>query len=99
MSRAYRVLIVVSIALLGLAAFSQSNDAPQSSRSETSSAECTEPENPWAGDDGGHDAGFRWAQESGESCPDDHGESFEEGCNEYYEQLNRFEVCEAAKRN
>jgi hypothetical protein len=59
---------------------------------------CMEPSNPWADEGGGHDAGFKWAEEKGEECPSDHGQSFEEGCNEYYEQLHRYEACEASKK-
>ena len=59
--------------------------------------ECIVPSNPWAGDGGGHEAGFNWAEENHDDCPNDHGESFEEGCVEYYNQLNRYEACEASK--
>jgi hypothetical protein len=59
-------------------------------------AECVAPANPWS-DGGGHEAGFNWAEQNHYECPNDHGESFEEGCVEYYNQLNQYEACEAAK--
>jgi hypothetical protein len=69
----------------------------ESSSNSEKTAECVEPANPW-NDDGGHQAGFRWAEENGLECPNNHGESFEEGCSEFYNQRNRYEACEAAKR-
>ena len=60
-------------------------------------AECIEPNNPF-NDEGGHDAGFKWAEETGGECPDDRGGSFHEGCEEYHTQGERFEACEEAKR-
>jgi hypothetical protein len=68
------------------------------SSSGSASADCVEPSNPWDGDGGGHEAGFKWAQETRGECPTDHGDSFEEGCNEFYNQHNRYEACVAAKR-
>jgi hypothetical protein len=38
------------------------------------------------------------AEEKGEECPSHHGQSFEEGCTEYYDQRDRFEKCEEAKK-
>jgi hypothetical protein len=58
---------------------------------------CVEPDNPY-NDGGGHDAGFKWAEEKGEECTG-RGDSFDEGCEEYYAQQRRFEECEAAKRH
>ena len=64
--------------------------------SRSASAECVEPSNPY-NDEGGHSAGFRWAQETGGECPSDHGQSFEEGCQDYYNQRYRYDECEAAR--
>jgi hypothetical protein len=78
------------------------NDAVTDTAAETTEStgsddapECVEPENPY-NDDGGHDAGFKWAEENGEAC-DGNSESFHEGCQEYHEQLIRFEECKAGK--
>lgn len=62
----------------------------------TSEAECREPSNPF-NDEGGHDAGFKWAEEKGEECPDSHGTSFQEGCEEFYRQHQEYENCQAEK--
>ena len=45
-----------------------------------------------------NEAGFNWAQENHYACPSNYGESFEEGCVEYYNQLKRYDACKAAKR-
>jgi hypothetical protein len=60
-------------------------------------AECIAPSNPF-NDEGGHEAGFKWAQEKGDACPDSHGESFGEGCQEFYRQFEEYEKCQAEKR-
>lgn len=53
--------------------------------------DCEEPENPY--DEGsGHYAGFNWAMETGGGC-DGNSESFNEGCEEYYNQLNQYNGC------
>ncbi len=94
-----RALVIVLLALVALPACSPSSSSSEASTSEEtiSSAECEEPSNPWAGDGGGHDAGFEWAQETGDECPSDHGASFEEGCTDFHDQQSRYEECEAAK--
>jgi hypothetical protein len=43
-------------------------------------------ENPY-GDGSGHSAGYNWAQENGGGC-NTGKTSFDEGCEEYYRQLN-----------
>jgi hypothetical protein len=53
---------------------------------------CVEPENPY-NEDTGHYAGYSWAQENSEAC-DGSSESFNEGCNEYYAQLDAYEACQ-----
>lgn len=59
-------------------------------------ASCSEPENPY-NDDGGHDAGFKWAEENGEQC-EGNSDSFNEGCAEFYRQRDNYEACEAKRR-
>lgn len=62
-----------------------------------SSAECVAPTNPWNGDGGGHEAGFKWAQETGGECGSSNSESFDEGCNEFHRQRRQYDECVAAK--
>lgn len=52
---------------------------------------CMPPANPYK-DGGGHDAGFNWAMENGGDC-DGNSDSFNNGCAEYYRQLNRYREC------
>ncbi len=89
---------LVVVLVVALAACSHKADEDVASTT-NKKGECIEPSNPWAGDGGGHEAGFNWAQENHYNCPapEDHGESFAEGCEEYYHQFNRYEACEAAK--
>ena len=58
--------------------------------------DCIPPQNIY-NDGGGHDAGFNWAKENGGNC-DGHSDSFNEGCTEYYNQLNRYNACVANSR-
>lgn len=52
---------------------------------------CISPENPY--DEGsGHYAGYNWAVQNGSNC-DGNSDSFNEGCAEYYDQLNQYETC------
>jgi hypothetical protein len=88
----------VVASLVALPACSDNTNSSNSGASADSSVECRQPSNPWADANGGHDAGFRWAEENGLECPSDHGQSFEEGCNEYYDQLHRYKECEASKK-
>lgn len=55
-----------------------------------------EPENPYSSD-GGHYAGFEWAQNNGVSSCGGNSESFIEGCEEYLSQEEVFETCESNK--
>lgn len=93
-----------SYLLLGLAVLLVACSGEDSSDQQTSGpvasiagepAQCVEPENPY-NDDGGHDAGFKWAEEKGEAC-DGNSDSFNEGCEEYYTQRQRYEECEAQR--
>jgi len=90
------VILIATAALVG--ALAACSNKAESAANTTEDAKCIEPSNPWAGDGGGHEAGFNWAEENRYECPSDHGESFEEGCVEYHNQLSRYEACEAAKR-
>lgn len=58
--------------------------------------ECHEPQNPY-NDGGGHDAGFNWASENGGEC-NGNSDSFNEGCAEFFSQLNRYNECFARNR-
>jgi hypothetical protein len=90
-------LVLLSV---GMAACSDSSESSNSGGGRGSEAEeCVEPSNPWAGQAGGHEAGFNWAEEKGHDCPaeSDHGKAFAEGCNEYYDQLHRYQECDARK--
>jgi len=63
----------------------------ENSDNRTIVTECHAPSNPY-GDDGGHDAGFNWAEDTGRSC-DGNSQSFNEGCEEYHRQLHQYEKC------
>jgi hypothetical protein len=56
-----------------------------------SKTKCVEPQNPY-NDESGHGAGFNWAAENGGEC-EGNSESFNEGCQEYYRQLNEYNDC------
>ena len=53
--------------------------------------DCITPYNPF-NDGGGHDAGFNWAQEKGGYC-NGNSDSFNEGCEEYFSQLDKYNEC------
>ncbi len=78
-----------------LTAFLSGCDSSSSSftpkKTKTKIEDCHEPANPY-NDGGGHDAGFNWARENGGNC-DGHSDSFNEGCAEYYRQLNEYNEC------
>ena len=57
--------------------------------------DCIAPHNPF-NDGSGHDAGFNWAQDNGVGCIG-HSDSFNEGCEEYFRQLNQYNACLAVK--
>lgn len=82
------VIFALSYFFIALICISCSDPISSSTR-ETKT--CIEPENSYD-EDTGHYAGFNWAQENGETC-DGNSESFNEGCNEYYTQLNSYEAC------
>lgn len=57
---------------------------------------CIEPENPY--DEGsGHYAGYEWAIENNSSC-DGNSDSFNEGCEEYYNQLDAYDKCISSRQ-
>ncbi len=53
--------------------------------------DCIPPHNPY-NDGGGHDAGFNWASDNGGDC-NGNSDSFNEGCEEHYRQLNEYNEC------
>lgn len=59
--------------------------------------ECVEPNNTYT-EGSGHYAGFEWARENGGLC-NGNSTSFNEGCEEYYRQLNEYNECIAKNRN
>ena len=62
---------------------------------ENAKEDCIAPHNPF-NDGGRHDAGFNWAQDSGVGCIG-RSDSFNEGCEEYFRQLNQYNACLAVK--
>lgn len=58
--------------------------------------ECIEPQNSYD-EDTGHYAGFEWAMNNNGNC-DGNSDSFNEGCKEYFNQLNMYNQCVAEKR-
>lgn len=52
---------------------------------------CTPPENPYD-EDSGHYAGYNQAKQNDGVC-NGNSDSFNDGCNEYYDQLNQYEAC------
>ena len=52
---------------------------------------CVEPQNPY-NESSGHYAGFNWAMENNWDC-DGNSESFNEGCQEYFQQLDKYDEC------
>jgi hypothetical protein len=75
---------------------SDSTTFNQKSTTSKNKQECTEPQNPY-GDGGGHDAGFKWAMENGGEC-NGNSDSFNQGCAEYYRQLEQYNGCIANSR-
>ena len=72
------------------------NNSESSISKITKTKNCISPQNPY-NDGGGHDAGFNWAEENGGNCGGN-SDSFNEGCFEYYNQLNRYNECIATIR-
>ncbi len=92
------LLLLFAVAITGCdnyAMSSKSTDAAIGPETEDA-VMCAEPENPY-NDDGGHDAGYKWAEENGEPCGGD-SDSFNQGCATYYEQRQRYEECLARRR-
>jgi hypothetical protein len=73
------------------------NNSGSSTPEMTKNENCVSPQNPY-NDGGGHDAGFNWAEENGRNC-DGNSDSFNEGCAEYFNQLNRYNECIATRHN
>ena len=88
-------IIFVSIMLL-FVAFGCDNNKPAPTQKKTKIENCISPQNPY-NDGGGHDAGFNWATDTGGSC-NGNSDSFNEGCVEFYRQLNVYNKCVANSR-
>lgn len=95
MKTRYKVYILFFLAIALTILFSSCDRGAKSYESEGTTSECIEPNNPY-NDGGGHDAGFNWAMENGGDC-DGKSDSFNEGCEEYYRQLNKYNECIAKK--
>ncbi|OGT05856.1 MAG: hypothetical protein A2103_03780 [Gammaproteobacteria bacterium GWF2_41_13] len=54
-------------------------------------SQCAEPQNPYI-EGTGHYAGFEWAMNNGGAC-DGNSESFNEGCQEYFQQEDDYSKC------
>jgi hypothetical protein len=102
MSRSRRIslpvfgLIVGGCALLALAGCSggSSSDAERTSQQTTHDCASLEPDNPYE-DGSGHFAGYEWAEEKGGASCGGNSDSFNEGCEEYGEQLETYEQCQS----
>ena len=94
-------LIIVSLLILSGCKLQDSTqvklkDNPQAITNDNGNKviDCQSPINPYQ-DDGGHDAGFNWAEENNPSGCDGNSQSFIEGCEEYFRQLNQYNKCVA----
>jgi len=89
----YPLLSCILILLL----LSGCNDSPNDSLDKLvekqKARNCVEPENPYDEHiDSGHYAGFEWAIKNEGEC-EGNSESFNEGCQEYYNQTNEYDDC------
>jgi hypothetical protein len=84
--------LVIVLVALGLGCSKDSTTFKQGS-AETEKQQCVQPQNPY-NDGGGHDAGFNWAAENGGGC-NGNSDSFNEGCEEYHRQMNKYNECVA----
>lgn len=82
-------LLAVFTALFATLIITGCSDSSYSNDSENEM--CVEPENQY-NEDTGHYAGYQWAEENGESC-DGNSDEFNEGCEEYYTQVDEYESC------
>jgi len=88
------LILIITILALSFSGCGKSlSDLPYK---KTKIEDCISPHNPY-NDGGGHDAGFNWAMENGEEC-NGNSDSFNEGCAEYYRQLNEYNECIANSR-
>ena len=91
-----KIILLSIICLFAISACDSSSPSSTTKKKKTKVEDCISPHNPY-GDGGGHDAGFNWAAEKGGNC-DGHSDSFNEGCAEYYRQLNEYNECIANSR-
>ena len=87
------ILLIIILALFFSGCEKSSSTSPIK---KTKIEDCISPHNPY-NDGGGHDAGFNWAVENGTDC-NGNSDSFNEGCAEYYRQLNEYNECIANSR-
>lgn len=82
--------LVISLLILLFGASGCNSDDQQSS-GVASEKKCVAPQNSY--DEGsGHYAGYEWAVENGGTC-EGNSDSFNEGCEEYYDQLDDYNDC------
>ena len=85
------ITFIISMSLFGCS----NNSSNYSKQTVKSATNCVEPQNPYT-EGSGHYAGFEWAKENGGAC-DGNSDSFNEGCENYYRQLNEYNDCIANK--
>lgn len=92
-----QAMFIVLIFSMLLFACSKAENVDSTSGKSNKNIECIAPHNPYT-DGSGHYAGFEWARENGGAC-NGNSDSFNEGCEEYYRQLNEYNECMAKNRN
>jgi hypothetical protein len=88
-----KIILLSIICLFAISGCDSDKYGSTSKKKKTNIEDCISPNNPY-NDGGGNDAGFNWAVEKGGTCDGD-SDSFNEGCTEYYRQLNEYKECVA----
>jgi hypothetical protein len=88
-----KVVVLTLFSLAGCEGSSSSSAAVGSAEKVKADCSSLQPENPY-NDDGGHDAGYKWAEEHDAASCSGNSSSFEEGCEEYRRQVAAFQACE-----
>jgi hypothetical protein len=94
-----RFILQLTVAVLILTVGCRSSTPSDSSGTNgqaVSASACTEPENPYE-EGSGHYAGYEWAQSTGAGSCGGNSQSFIEGCEEYQDQVAKYEDCEAKR--
>ena len=86
MNKTALICIILALILSGCEK-SQSDTSTKKTKIE----DCVSPHNPY-NDEGGHDAGFKWAAENGGNC-NGNSDSFNEGCAEFVRQMDEYNQC------